>query len=196
MEQFNNLIAHYQDASSDKVYIASVRRNKGGNWEVVGAWGRRGKNMSQQIKLTTKSRARAHMEQNKLFNAKTKKGYRDVRSAMYNGPLRTDAAWMSPYLAPEGDPDEEVREPPQEPQVPTSTDPIAKVKDGEMFEVVCQNNTGYEAFFDRGIEYMAEKHRDDQMLWVYDKFAEKQEMFRERFEIVETMVIRMVKARG
>lgn len=59
---------------------------------------------------------------------------------------------------------------------------------GQMFEVVCRNNHGLEGF-DRNVEYMAEIHKNyREMLWVYDKFGKRREVFRKRFRTVKTVV--------
>lgn len=47
--------------------------------------------------------------------------------------------------------------------------------------VKCIDNTGIEDKFDKGIEYVCEMHDDINMIYVYDKFGQKQECFRDRF---------------
>lgn len=49
--------------------------------------------------------------------------------------------------------------------------------------VICLNNSGMEDKFDESIEYISEKHDDLGMIYVYDKFGQKQECFMDRFKI-------------
>ena len=49
--------------------------------------------------------------------------------------------------------------------------------------VVCLDNTGYEDCFDVGIEYVGEVHDDVSMFWVYDRFGNRKELLKDRFEI-------------
>ena len=49
-------------------------------------------------------------------------------------------------------------------------------------EIICINNAGMEESFDQGISYIVESHPDHDMVWAYDKFGVKQEVFAERFE--------------
>jgi len=48
--------------------------------------------------------------------------------------------------------------------------------------VICTDNKGIEDKFDEGIEYVSEDNPSEEFLYVYDKFGEKQECFRSRFE--------------
>jgi ribosomal protein L7/L12 len=56
------------------------------------------------------------------------------------------------------------------------------------WEVICVNSTGMEDSFDEGTTYVAEKHADPDMLWVWDRNAKKRECFAERFEKVKELV--------
>lgn len=47
--------------------------------------------------------------------------------------------------------------------------------------LVCVNNTGVEEFFDVGVEYVYERHKDPSMVYAYDKFGERREMMADRF---------------
>ena len=53
------------------------------------------------------------------------------------------------------------------------------------FEVVCVNNLGMEDSFDEGVTYVAEPHPEDGMIFVWDRAAVKQELFKERFKVAE-----------
>ena len=56
-------------------------------------------------------------------------------------------------------------------------------KDGyEDDVVICLDNSGVEDKFDKGIEYISEEHDNKDMIYVYDRFGEKQECFRDRFQ--------------
>lgn len=50
-------------------------------------------------------------------------------------------------------------------------------------EVVCVNNTGIEDKFDLGVTYVFEEHADEDMLWVTDKFGQRRESLKERFQM-------------
>lgn len=56
------------------------------------------------------------------------------------------------------------------------------------FEVVCLNSLGMEDSFDEGIEYVAERHADKNMIYVWDRAAKKQECFKDRFKTVTVMI--------
>jgi len=47
--------------------------------------------------------------------------------------------------------------------------------------MVCIDNAGIESRFDVGIEYLVEKHKDETMVYVYDKMGQKDEFFKVRF---------------
>jgi hypothetical protein len=47
--------------------------------------------------------------------------------------------------------------------------------------MVCIDNAGIEGRFDVGIEYLVEKHKDETMVYVYDKMGQKDEFFKVRF---------------
>ena len=53
----------------------------------------------------------------------------------------------------------------------------------EVSNVVrCEDNEGVEDKFDKGIDYVCADHSHPMMIYVYDKFGEKQECFRSRFK--------------
>ena len=89
MSQKRNLIAHYRQGGSDKIYMSCVRQEGSGankTWVVMGKWGKRGGTLSSQIKKTTMNSTEATLEQMKLFNEKLRKGYEDIDTANYRGP--------------------------------------------------------------------------------------------------------------
>lgn len=181
-----NLVAHYYSASenSDKVYMACVRRD-GTKWLVIGKWGRRGKNISSQVKLTTQDENMAFAEQRNLFGGKLKEGYVSIDDPTYRNSLTLQSAGIRENLEPEAD-DAELnkthaaeRAKKMDNKGPWGTTPSPE----DSLVVVCLNNSGAEDKFDVGVEYVFEVHRDKGMLWVYDKFGEKREYFRERFEV-------------
>jgi hypothetical protein len=47
--------------------------------------------------------------------------------------------------------------------------------------MVCVDNTGMEDRFDVGIEYIVEEHKDQKVLYAYDKLGRKDEYFQTRF---------------
>ena len=56
-----------------------------------------------------------------------------------------------------------------------------KQKKEEDEVMVCIDNTGIEDRFDVGIEYIVEEHKDQKMLYAYDKLGRKDEYFQTRF---------------
>ena len=178
-----NLVAHYYDpaANSDKVYIASVRR-EGKDWVVIGKWGRRGKRISSQVKLRTHHEFEAYQEQRNIFNVRIKEGYKDIDDPSYTGPVKRNVAGIRENLEPEQDSDPAPFAPVQPPEPPAKAK--AKVPVAEVgFVAVCLDNKGIEEFYDMDVEYVFEIHADESMIWVYDKFGEKRECFCARFEI-------------
>jgi len=178
-----NLIAHYNKGSSDKVYMACVRK-EGANWVVIGKWGRRGRAMSSQVKFTTVHEAEAYAEQQRLFNAKVNEGYQDIDSAVYNGGVGRHAPFIKGQLEPEdGGVPKTPETPKSKPKKPEPPSPPS-ISDYDLV-ALCVDISGLEERFDEGIEYVFERHADKAMLWVYDKFGEKRECFFERFRLVK-----------
>jgi len=172
-----NLVAHNQEGSSDKLYMFCIRRDRSGGYTVLGKWGRRGKkNLQQQTKLTTNNEAAAVAEQRRLFKSKLKRGYVDIESPDYTGPL----SMASPEVKANLEGSDVVVAPKPKP-------PKSKPKTNDSGEVIveCVDNSGMEDKFDAGIEYVGEIHDDDSLVWVYDKLGHRQECFAERFKVLE-----------
>jgi predicted DNA-binding WGR domain protein len=184
------MVAHYYDqlANSDKVYMACVRRD-GNKWLVIGKWGRRGKNISAQVKLTTQDEFAAFTEQRSLFGAKLKEGYVSIDDPTYRNGLNLQSAGIRENLEPEADDElnetfkaeraERAKKPKPENKGIWNNTPSLE----DSLVAVCLNNSGAEEKFDVGVEYVFEAHKDKSMIWVYDKFGAKGEYFRDRFEI-------------
>ena len=185
-----NLVAHYYDpnANSDKVYMACVRQD-GSKWLVIGKWGRRGKNISSQVKLTTQVEQMALLEQRNLFNAKLREGYVDIESTSYTGTLTLQSAEVRGNLEPEANEEKQSVSKKSKPekkdlsQMDSSDSPWDDLNTAVNMVAVCLNNSGAEEKFDVGVEYVFETHKDKSMIWVYDKFGVKGEFFKERFEL-------------
>jgi len=191
-----NLIAHKQVGTSDKVYMACVRRDPATKeWVVIGKYGRRtGNTLQIAPKMRTAHESVAYAEQRALFNGKLKTGYKDVEENGYNGPVSRSTTIIKTNLEteksvledidniriPVPDKAREARE------ASAKAVEAAKVKALEPEEdtVVCADNSGIEEQFDVGIEYVCERHTDRTMIWVYDKFGKKTEYFRDRFKSV------------
>ena len=177
----NNMVAHFEGGTSDKVYVASVRLDKGRGWTVIGKFGRRGKNMQASVKLSGASESEARAEQASLFNAKLRAGYKDISSAEYRGPV--SRADMASWLEPEDDGvvvEQGIRVP-----APKAEKPEPKADDIEGMVAVCLDNNGLSEGFDVGVEYVFEPHAEKGMLWVYDRFGERKACFKERFKLVK-----------
>ncbi len=168
-----NLIGHFCStaSNSDKVYMSCVRCNEDGSFTVIGKYGRRGRRLQQQVKMTTEFEALAHEEQFELFQSKLRKGYVDIDSDDYSGPVTRQTPCVLDNLEDEGaeldsskfDPD---------------PGPAAWTDEGEL---VCADALGMEDSFDEGITYVVEPHDEPYMIWVYDRYAKKVECMRERF---------------
>jgi predicted DNA-binding WGR domain protein len=177
-EVSNNLIAHFHDENinSDKVYIACVKRNSSGSWDVIGRWGRRGGGMQEDIKTTCSTRETALEKAQKLFYSKTKKGYINIESPSYQGPVTRDS--VRPHLVPEQIDNEAGAKMAVEKK--KRLDRLAS-----EFEVVCLNPTGIEKQFDKGERYMAKTdEKDESMLQVFDIYGKWQRVLAARFEAV------------
>lgn len=217
-----NLIAHYDNGSSDKVYMACVRDNNDGTFSVIGKWGRRGNINQQSLKASVNSIVAAEVEQKKLFLEKIRKGYQDIDESTYSGTVRRDSAFIIPNLEEETTTVPRKKRTPKQPTITTITEqddteqadvdenpPLVDLEDDGV--VVCVNNSGMEDKFDNETEYVAEPHKDTTMLWVYDKFGNKNEYFKDRFvsltqyknpmnfkkfAVGETITLNILKNRG
>lgn len=196
MNDKRNLIAHCNTGGSDKVYMVCIRRDNQGNFIVLGKWGRRGKTLSSGIKLQTQSETAAVLQQKNIFANELKKGYVDIDSPNYSGPVSRQSDGVKNALEPEEnfaitpcptcgqDMTDTVNGVPScrrcalermkknAPEIPVQT-----VED----TVYCVNNLGIEDRFDEGIEYVCEAHKDKLMVYVYDKMGRRDEYFKERF---------------
>ena len=52
----------------------------------------------------------------------------------------------------------------------------------DTFEIVIADASGMEDHFDEGITYVAEEHEEADMVWVYDRFGRKIEVFEDRIK--------------
>lgn len=99
-------VCHCQRGASDKVYIATIvvsqntSSGSGLQYMVVGRSGKIYKNMRQHEKGTYSSEQEALAARDKLFASKanSKKGYIDIESGKYNGPLTKNTPWLRDYL--------------------------------------------------------------------------------------------------
>jgi len=157
-----NLVAHYEEGTSDKIYMACIRANADGTYTVLGKWGRNGRTLSSMVKLTTRDAFMAKNAQDNLFAEKMAKGYVDIDSAAYRGSVTRNDPCVRESMELE------------------ANDPAPEQKAfGDV--AVCVDNTGIEDKFDEGIEYLCEPHKNSDMLYVYDRFAQKQEYMKNRF---------------
>ena len=183
MRDKNNMVAHYEEGTSDKVYMACVRKLGGSQWQVVGKWGRRGKSLSSSIKGTYGNEMNARAAQCELFREKTDKGYVDIDSGKYSGSVDRSTPCIAENLEKEVAGLEEEREPAEKTAKPAKPEK-AESMDGMV--ALCVDANGLDNHrFDEGIGYVCEGHADPAMMWVYDKFGEKRECFKERFRLVK-----------
>ena len=171
-----NVVLHCKEDNHDKVYIASIRNKSHNKFSVFGKWGRVGRTFSSQLKGTTTSLEDAAVIRDTIVQEKLAKGYRDILSGRYNGGVTFATPCVRDNLE-----SEEVHD---DVDIAPVAGPVTKSRDKEYL-VTCVDNTGIEENFDDGIEYVAEKHLDSQMVWVIDKFGQKGEFLKKRFPIVD-----------
>lgn len=195
-----NKVGHYQDGTSDKVYIASIvpttDRTGAKVYRVIGKYSRIYKNMTTVDKGQFISLNNAVAERDKLFATKVKKGYVNIESPTYNGLLTEDTQWLLDNVEP--DPlfnrdvfnDDDLYVSKNEEQNEEEIPPELEEPPFDDFEVICLNASGMEEFFQFDVTYIAEYHDNDkELLYVYDRFGEKQECLAERFAKVDESVI-------
>lgn len=183
----NNIVLHCQEGSSDKIYIWGIRK-VGNIWEVIGKWGRRGKNVAEQKKGTYHQWSTAMRVAEEEAGKKKKRGYIDIRSSEYDGPLTKSSPEVAKYLEPETDIEDFTGpEEPEEPKKPVKKSRgIPKLKKDEMCVAQCIDNTGMEKFFDVGVDYIVEgavggTDANPQMVKVIDSNGDSKECYRDRF---------------
>jgi len=96
----NNTVLHYKKGSSDKVYIVSITQ-AGSACEVTAKNGRIYKKMQSHDKGVFNSRSQAETQAQTVIASKKKKGYVDIESVAYDGPLTPTDSWLKTWLAPE-----------------------------------------------------------------------------------------------
>jgi len=176
-----NLVAHYFKGGSNKVYLVSLKR-EGASFLVVAKWGRVNSKLQSQVKGTFDTYKRAFSEAGVLFRTKTVKGYEHIESRFYSGTLKMGNTWLREYLEEDVDWSDSYDSPAasRKPMIPVTVVP----RDTREFEVECLMNTGLEDSFDEGLTFVAERHSDPDMLWVWDKCAERKACFADRFKVV------------
>ena len=170
----NNMIAHYCDPAenSDKIYITCVRKNKNGEWEFVGKWGKRGSKLKEMIYETCSNPEDARAAALKKFRKEISKGYVDIFSGSYNGPVTIDS--VKNYL------EDDTEEPP----LVANKKPEKRLKSKkseEDFVVQCNDNTGIKDLFDQGANYIAKDSEEDDMIQVLDVYGTWQTCRANRF---------------
>ena len=177
MVTIQNYVAHFYEGKHDKIYAACIRKNTDGTYSVVGKWGRRGRNVAEMTKGKYATLYEACSAAENLFNEKLNKGYEDITSANYIGPLTFDSSDVAQYL--EATP-LTVLTPTPEPMSKPDVDP------DEEFVVKCLTNVGYKKQFDVGVEYVARYNPEDERFYiVYDKCGQERVVFADRFDRCE-----------
>jgi len=192
-----NFVGHCDTGKHDKIYMACIRRCKGG-WVVVGKWGRRGYALKEQEKearkgagvMIYKNRDAAMYAAQELFAKKQRSsGYRNIDDADYSGPVTYGS--VKDYL--EGDDPRAgsgkmdttptLRRPYK--KKPVRGRPRKTVVEPEELVLRCTDNKGYEDLFDVGVTYLAVRTDDPDMFRVTDKMGEDREVFADRFEVTD-----------
>jgi predicted DNA-binding WGR domain protein len=198
MNKKNNIVGHCfrPSQNNDKVYMCCIRHTGKDQWTVLAKWGRRGKKLNVQAKATYDQEPFAVQYQQTLWKEQERDGYLDIESVKYddhmkaNGasPIRLDlkSAGIKENLEPEDWGNKDADSPLSDdvmlpaPQVNISKSPGDNLV--QLDEVmVCIDNDGIEDRFDIGIEYLVKKHKDETMVYVYDKMGQKGEFFKVRF---------------
>lgn len=197
-----NQIAHNTNGSSDKVYIACMRKLPNNHWVVLGKWGRRLKNMNVTAKGEYDTEAEAIMAMGHLFQSRLNEGYVDINSPGYNGAVTAQS--VKRFLEP--DPGATVDQK-KVPVVPAPDDVAlkleaekalrkmkmkeaeqarkeakeAKVADAPAKRRRCLDAMGMEDYLAEGEMYDTFLHEKSDMLWV--ALANRRiEAFKERFQ--------------
>lgn len=184
-----NLVGHCRDTKEnhDKLYIACIRvATRAMCFEVIGKWGRVGHILSAQPKGMFLTLHEARAAQNSLFASKMAKGYVDIESVGYKGPLTMNHPAVKPYLEPDIARGEKqpVNDPNANRAAPTPRDEFKSASKWPI-EVLCVDNSGFEEKFDIDITYIATKYDSQQhMLTVHDKFGKAEQFRSERFKKV------------
>lgn len=188
-----NKVGHCKQGNSDKVYIACIVPSTDANglpvYNVVGKASRIYKRMKIYHKGSFSSLMDAAQARDEIFFSKVKKGYVDIETSSYNGQLDHDDKWLLENVEPDPlfnsafdqNEDEVTPELEEESQIPSHNG----FDDEDDFEVLCINAVGMEDSFDFEITYIAEKHAEDDMIYVWDRNGEKKECFLERFALCE-----------
>lgn len=182
-----NRVGHCQAGSSNKVYIASIIKEQSSSGDtvyvVIGKGSGVFKNMRVYRKGSYANLRSAETARDELWYSKTtksSKAYVDIESAEYVGTLNMNTSWLKKNMEP--DLDAVVFEDDTTVQVQEKEVEAKPAKPAKDWEVVCINNLGMEDSFDENVEYIAERHTESDMIYVWDKRNEKKECFTERFK--------------
>jgi predicted DNA-binding WGR domain protein len=180
-----NWVGHNEEGTSDKLYFVCVRDNSDKTFTVLGKWGRRGRLHPSQSKvyLTTPNESAAYAEKEREVKHRSKRGYVDIESPGYGGSVRVSDRCVQDHLE-FSDKFDVSQAKNNGKAAPSRPETLPETDD---FIVVCRDNSGMEERFDIGIEYVAERHDDVNMIWVYGKLGERREYFRERFVLAESV---------
>ncbi len=170
-----NLVAHFKEGTSDKVYIVSVYKD-GSSYPVRARWGRRNGTMQEMVKSRHDTMTSAEVAARRLFREKTDKGYEDITGSNYHNGLKMTDPWLVKNLHSAATSTSATAAAPAAPTPPKPA-PSAP-REAELF---CMDATGMEAEFDEGLEYVTITHDDPQMIWAFDRNGVKVEKFRCRF---------------
>ena len=188
--QQRNIVLHCQEGSSDKIYIACVRESRlvsgAMAYQAVGKWGRRGRNMTEQVKETYSEYRQAWAVAQSMAMTKEKKGYVDIESPGYDGPLTMSSPEVAKFrekgMSGGPLPMDSVSPEPKK-QKKSKKDKIPALKPDEVMVAECKDNTGVEEDFDVGVDYIVDAVKGD-MLDVIALNGEKKECYRERFGVL------------
>lgn len=167
-----NRIAVSKEAPT-RISMVCIRELDGGKsyevYEKEGSFDAGG--LFSKVWYITETLVSAYAYQDSIFKANLMLGFIDIESAGYTGTLtRKDFLHELEKEAEENITDER-------------SVSGAMIQDIPDDIVICINNVGIEDKFDLGIEYVFERHKDGQMIYVYDKNGVKGEFFYDRFKV-------------
>ena len=192
-----SLISHSRKGTSDKVYMYCLEKVKFSgptsdsvyDYIVYAYWGRNGNTLKRIQKFSSPDLDSAKTYQTLAHSGRVKDHigeYQDIDDSNYGGGLTRNCPFIFKCLPTEerdhltfsGFTKDEVSD--------VNADEVSdvEVNDVEVNDdkvVTCVNNMGLEDNFDDGSDYVAMDHSEDGMIYVYDRYGNKQECFDDRF---------------
>jgi len=179
MKVFAVEIGHNRQPGHNKLYYAEIVPRDGGVYDVIGRWGKLGGKLRSKVYHSGVSNlAAAERLRTELLVKKLDRGYEDVRSSFYKGPVFATMVEISDGGAG---------------PVASTEVPVSELEPEDLFdasderqhqgsvEMVCIDNLGLQDKFELGASYKTHSHPSEGFLWVEDMNGERRECFVNRF---------------